>query len=107
MQPSMDGKEVELRGWIYRKRTGGKMEFIVLRDASGTIQCTVKQDKVSAPAFENARKALLESSVTLKGTVKKDERAPGGYEVQASDFGVIQFSENLSNREGPVHRIPA
>mgnify|MGYP001285195822 CR=1 FL=1 len=93
MHPEMDGKEVSLRGWIFRKRTAGKMLFMVLRDASGIMQCAVKQDKVDAKAWEDAGKALIESSVELKGAVKKDGRAPGGYELQATGFKVTQFSE--------------
>ena len=93
MAPEFEGKEVQLRGWVYRKRTGGKMEFVLLRDASGVIQCTVKQDKVPEQDWENANKALIESSVTVKGVVKPDTRAPGGYELQATGFDVTHFSE--------------
>ncbi len=93
MQPAKEGKEVSIRGWIHRKRTAGKMLFIVLRDASGVMQCAVKQDKVDANGWENAGKALIESSVEVKGIVKKDERAPGGYELEAAKFGVTNFSE--------------
>ncbi len=93
MQPSQDGKEASIRGWIYRKRTAGKMLFIVIRDASGVMQCAVKKDAVDAKGWENAEKALIESSVEVTGLVKKDERAPGGYEMQAKEFSVTQFSE--------------
>ena len=93
MQPSQDGKDVPIRGWIYRKRTGGGMLFIVVRDSTGVMQCAVKKDVVDAKSWENAEKALIESSVEVKGAVKKDDRAPGGYELQAKEFGVVQFSE--------------
>jgi len=93
MQPAKDGKEAAVRGWIYRKRGSGGMLFIVIRDASGVMQCAVKKDKVPEKSFQDAEKALIESSVWVKGTVKEDKRAPGGFELQASDFGVTQFSE--------------
>ncbi|PIY59958.1 asparagine--tRNA ligase, partial [Candidatus Woesearchaeota archaeon CG_4_10_14_0_8_um_filter_47_5] len=70
------GKEVSIRGWVYRKRSSGGMHFIVIRDSSGAVQCTVKKDLVSGKAFEDAGKVFIESSVTCKGAVKEDKRAP-------------------------------
>ena len=93
MLPAQDGKDVSVRGWIHRKRTAGKMLFIVVRDASGVIQCAVKKDAVDAKGWENAEKALIESSVEISGAVKADGRAPGGYELQAKSFDVTQFAE--------------
>ena len=93
MKPGMDGKEVSIRGWIHRKRGSGGMLFIIIRDASGVMQCAVKKDKVPEASWAGADKALIESSVWVKGTVKQDTRAPGGFEMQATEFGVTQFSE--------------
>ncbi|MDO8554882.1 MAG: asparagine--tRNA ligase [Candidatus Micrarchaeota archaeon] len=89
--PEMEGKSVTLRGWLYRTRTGGggKMVFAVLRDSSGIIQATVKKENVDDKSFKNASEAYVESSVILSGTVKKDERAPGGYEIQVSSFETV------------------
>ncbi|MDH5624420.1 MAG: OB-fold nucleic acid binding domain-containing protein, partial [Candidatus Bathyarchaeota archaeon] len=39
-----DGKQVDIRGWVYRKRESKDIIFVVLRDATGVIQCTVKRD---------------------------------------------------------------
>jgi len=93
MRDSQEGKEVALRGWIYRKRGSGGVLFIVLRDSSGVMQCAVKKDRVSEKSWNDAEKALIESSVWVKGIVKKDSRAPSGFELQATDFGVTHFSE--------------
>ncbi|HLD62243.1 MAG TPA: asparagine--tRNA ligase [Candidatus Norongarragalinales archaeon] len=93
---ALDGKDkasVTLRGWIHRKRVQGNIIFFSLRDSTGVIQLAVKKDGVSEKEFKDAEKALIESTITVKGEVKKDERAPGGFEVQVKSFSVIHFSE--------------
>ncbi|HSB47289.1 MAG TPA: asparagine--tRNA ligase [Candidatus Bilamarchaeum sp.] len=89
----LDGKEVTLRGWVYRHRTSGNMVFAVIRDKSGIIQAAVKKDKVAEKDWKEANDAYVESSLVLRGTVKKDERAPGGFEIQASGFELISRGE--------------
>lgn len=86
------GRNVKLQGWIYRTRSGKSISFVVLRDYSGIVQCVVKDD---AKGFGDAQKALIESSVELRGKVKKDERAPGGYEVHVTDFRVVGFARDF------------
>lgn len=86
------GKKVKLQGWIYRTRSGKNISFVVLRDSTGIVQCVVKE---GAKGFKDAQKALMESSVELTGTVRKDDRAPGGYEVQVDDFRVVSFADNF------------
>ncbi len=93
------GKPVELKGWIYRTRTVGGKAFVVLRDATGILQVTIAKDAVPAEAFAAAGKALIESSVIVKGTAVADKRAPGGVEVRASDFKVVHFAEKFPIQE--------
>ncbi len=88
-----EGRTVEIRGWIYRTRSSGSLAFIVIRDSTGIIQVTVNKDEVSEKDFEDAEKALIESSVAVRGTIAKDDRAPGGYEIRATDFKVVHFAE--------------
>jgi len=87
------GKKIDLRGWIYRTRSSGNIVFIVIRDVTGILQVTVKKGNLSDKEFEDAEKALIESSVELEGTVKEDKRAPGGYELQVTSFHCINFAE--------------
>ena len=87
-----DGGQVKIRGWLYRARSSGGMVFAVMRDSSGIMQVTVKKDKVGSALFEEAKKAALESSLIVSGTVKTDKRAPGGKEVLADDLKIVQFS---------------
>lgn len=85
-----DGKQVNARGWIYRKRTSKKVIFIVLRDATGIIQCTTKRD---SPAWEEAQKVSIESSVTISGTVREDNRASGGFEISVNELEIVGLAE--------------
>jgi asparaginyl-tRNA synthetase len=88
------GQPVRLRGWVHRQRTAGKMAFVVLRDGSGTVQCTVKGGVADDASLEAAKAATLESSVRLlEGTAVADERAPGGFEVKATRFELHSKSE--------------
>ncbi len=89
----MEGEEVSIRGWVYRHRTSGNMVFAVIRDPTGLIQATVKKDKVSEKDWKDSNDAYVESSLNVKGVVKKDERAPGGYELQVTGFELISRGE--------------
>ncbi len=86
-------QSVEIKGWIYRSRASGKIVFATIRDASGIIQVTVPKNDVPEPQFEDAKKALVESSVVIHGVVSEDERAPDGLEILATDFEVVNFAE--------------
>jgi asparaginyl-tRNA synthetase len=88
-----EGKVANIRGWVHRKRSSGKIVFILIRDSSGVIQTAVSKENVKAKDFELAEKALIESSVKVEGTVVKDSRAPGGYELRANKFEVINFAD--------------
>ncbi len=93
LKGELTDKEVEIRGWIFRTRSSGKIIFPIIRDTTGLIQTTVIKGVTSENDFADAEKALVESSVIVSGTVKKDERAPGGYEIQAKSFKVVGFAE--------------
>jgi asparaginyl-tRNA synthetase len=92
----LDGKhenqKVTIRGWVYRKREGKGMIFLVLRDSTGVIQCTAKKD---SPAWTEAQRLTIESSLTLEGTAKPDTRAPGGHEISADSVGIIGLAETF------------
>lgn len=91
---SKTGQPVRLRGWVHRARSAGKMAFIIMRDGSGTVQCTVKAGVADDASLEAAKGATIESSVAeLLGTVAADERAPGGFEVKATKFSLHRKAE--------------
>jgi asparaginyl-tRNA synthetase len=85
-------QEVTVRGWAYRLRLGGKIRFVILRDGTGIVQCVVTEAD-SGQAFEKVRELTQESSCVITGTVRADERAPGGFEIVTSDIEVIQRAE--------------
>ncbi|MCI0504115.1 asparagine--tRNA ligase [Candidatus Micrarchaeota archaeon] len=89
----LEGKDVALRGWVHRHRVSGNMAFIVMRDPTGIIQVTVKKDKVCEKDWKDANGSYVESSFTITGRVKKDERAPGGYEIEANGYTLISQGE--------------
>ena len=84
------GKRVDIRGWVYRKRESKDTIFIIMRDSSGVIQCTVKRN---SKAWKDAQKVTIESSLALQGAVKEDKRAPGGYEVTTDKLKIVGLSE--------------
>jgi asparaginyl-tRNA synthetase len=83
---------VNLRGWVYRERKSNKFVFIVLRDESNIIQCVISKQK-NPELFEEAKKLTIESSIKLVGELKKDDRAPTGYEIAVSDLEIVQIAE--------------
>jgi len=88
-----DNQPVALRGWVYRHRVKGNLVFLILRDSTGVIQCTIKKGNLPDKEFENSKDIYIESSVTLEGTTKQDERAPGGFEIQVTNFKIISKGE--------------
>jgi asparaginyl-tRNA synthetase len=84
------GKKVTVRGWVYRKRESKEMIFLLVRDSTGFIQCTIKKDNST---WSEAERLTIESSLTLEGTAKLDKRAPGGYEIAVDALSVIGLAD--------------
>lgn len=89
-----EGSEVTLHGWVYNKRSSGKLQFILLRDGTGIIQCVAFKGNFSPEQFEALDRLTQESSVEITGKVRKDSRARGGYELDVTGFHIIQVAEN-------------
>ncbi len=84
-----EGKEIKLQGWLYNKRSSGKLHFLQIRDGSGEIQAVVFKGNVSDDVFALADKITQESSIEVTGTVKKHDRSKIGYELDATDVKII------------------
>ncbi|MGM5484316.1 MAG: asparagine--tRNA ligase [Nanobdellota archaeon] len=98
--------EVALRGWIYRERGSKKLKFIVLRDSTQIIQCVVNRSSIGEEKFGAAEKLQIETSMKIWGTIKQDERAPTGFEVQVSDFEVVGESDQFPiNKDQSVEHL--
>jgi len=85
--------KVAVRGWVYRERGSNKMKFIVLRDSTNIIQCVLKREDFEKQ-WEEIDGLKIESSIELEGEIKKDERAPTGYEIEVSKFNLVHLAED-------------
>jgi asparaginyl-tRNA synthetase len=84
-----EGQAVQLRGWLYNKRSSGKIQFLQLRDGTGVIQCVVVKAEVSPEVFERAAALTQEASILVEGIVRSDTRSALGYELTVSDVTLI------------------
>jgi asparaginyl-tRNA synthetase len=85
-----EGQEVVIRGWLYNLRESGKLLFPILRDGTGLIQGVVAKNAVAPEVFDAIKNLTQESSVIVRGRVRADKRAPGGYELDVSHVDVVQ-----------------
>ena len=85
-----DGQTVRLRGWLRNLRRSGKILFPTFRDGTGFLQGVVVKAAVAPETFESCRHLTQESSVEVTGGLRKDDRAPGGFEMEVSDIRVLQ-----------------
>ncbi|HKD16909.1 MAG TPA: asparagine--tRNA ligase [Thermoanaerobaculia bacterium] len=86
------GASATVRGWLYNKRSSGKIQFLIVRDGTGYLQCVVPRADVPPEVWEAAEKATQESSLSVTGLVRQDSRAPGGYEMTASAVEILGAS---------------
>jgi asparaginyl-tRNA synthetase len=84
---------VTVRGWVQTTRTHGKVAFVVIRDGTGIVQCVLVKKEVPPEAWELLQSLTHESSVSITGAVRADERAPGGYELTVQQLSLIGTSE--------------
>src|ERR1044072_6560497 len=85
-----EGREVVLKGWLYNLRSSGKILFPQLRDGTGVVQCVVLKNAVDPALWEALKDWGQESAVVIKGTVRADSRAPGGFEIDVNGGEVLQ-----------------
>ncbi|HXI93206.1 MAG TPA: asparagine--tRNA ligase [Blastocatellia bacterium] len=88
------GVEIKIKGWLYNMRSSGKLMFPQIRDGSGIIQGVVFKKNVSEQVWNDCEKLTQESSITVTGTVRADERAPGGYELDVTGVEVLQIAHD-------------
>ncbi|MHC4229695.1 MAG: OB-fold nucleic acid binding domain-containing protein, partial [Planctomycetota bacterium] len=87
------GREVILKGWLYRGRSSGKVLFLIIRDGTGLCQCVIEKGKVSDELFEQLKRLGQESSLTVTGTVRAEERSVGGYELAVTDAQIVSQAD--------------
>jgi asparaginyl-tRNA synthetase len=92
--PQHVGEKVTVNGWLYNKRTSGKLQFPIIRDGSGYVQCVVFKKEVSEETWEAADKVTQESTVRVTGTVRAEERAAGGVELGVETFEILDLTQD-------------
>ncbi len=87
-----EGQDVEIRGWVYNKRSSGKVRFLLVRDGTGIIQATAFSAEKDSLLFRQFDRLTQESSVIVRGRVRADTRAPGGCELEMSELEIVQVA---------------
>src|SRR5215510_610664 len=86
------GEEVTIKGWLYNKRSSGKLGFLEIRDGSGIIQGVVSKKDVSDQAWENTEQVTQESAVIVRGAAREHPKKPGVYELDIKDLRILQLA---------------
>ncbi len=84
-----NGKDIEIKGWLYNKRSSGKVKFIIFRDGTGYLQGVMLKNDISDKYFNLFDGLNIETSVIVKGSIHEDKRAPGGYEMSISYLEIV------------------
>ncbi len=92
------GQPVIIRGWLYHKRSSGKIHFLTVRDGHGQVPCILEKSKVSLEIFDLADKASQESAVEVHGIVSEHPKKPGVFEIQSSHFLTL----SATSQEYPI-----
>jgi asparaginyl-tRNA synthetase len=88
------GETVELRGWLYNKRSSGKISFLLVRDGTGLVQGVLVQAEVDPESWAASERLTQESSLIVTGTVREDARAPGGHELSLRSVHPVQIASD-------------
>lgn len=83
------GNEVEIKGWVYNKRSSGKISFLLVRDGTGIVQCIIYHPDADEAIIEKFNALNQEASITVRGIVKEDKRSPIGVELDVKDVEII------------------
>lgn len=88
-----EGQKVELRGWLARIRSSGKLHFMQIRDGSGIIQGVVAKAGIDIDLFKKLKKLGTESAIIVRGTVSADQRSKLGFELQVDEVEIVFESD--------------
>lgn len=88
-----EDKKVTICGWLFNKRSSGKIQFLQIRDGSGFIQGVVVKKEVAEKVFNLCKDLTQESSIIVTGVVRKDERAPSGYELTVTNVELVKIAK--------------
>lgn len=89
-----ENQDVELRGWLYNKRSSGKLHFLQVRDGSGIIQAVMFKGDFTPELFLKADHLGQETSLIVRGNVRADARSPLGFELSVKELIVVGESKD-------------
>jgi len=89
------GNDVTVKGWLYNRRSSGKIQFILVRDGTGIVQCVFQKGDIPDELYEELDHLPLESSIIINGIVREDKRAPGGYEMGLKSARTVNIAEEF------------
>ncbi len=96
INPSLDGKEVIVMGWVSSVRDHGNLVFVMLNDKEGEMQITAKTG-VCPEEIKNALvKTKEQSTIAIKGTIKPSNKAPNGAEIIPSELKIFSNVEKIA-----------
>src|ERR1700733_14766198 len=84
------GESVEIDGWLYNIRRSGKICFPQMRDGTGILQCVAVKSALPEATFDALKDLTQESSFTVRGKIRAEARAPGGYELDVESATIVQ-----------------
>lgn len=84
------GQNVMLKGWLNNKRSSGPLAFLEIRDGQGFVQAVAAKKDLSEIIWAAVESATQESSVIISGVVAKHPKREGVYELQVTDFQILQ-----------------
>src|SRR6185369_14134855 len=87
------GEEITIKGWLYNKRSSGKLGFLEVRDGSGIIQSVVSKKDVTEENWANTENATQEASIIITGTPREHPKKPGVYELDIETLEIVCLTE--------------
>jgi len=103
--PEMDGREVQIGGWLQESRNLGGIVFGIVRDRYGTLQVTVRK-KESPDLANKLAEISRESVLSVKGVVTKSDKTPRGFEIIPSSI-VVESQSQTPLPLGVVDKVGA
>ena len=95
LDPSKDGAEVTVMGWILSVRGHGNISFVTIRDKMGDIQIVAKAGDCPDEIREKMSKLKEHSSIGIIGKVKTSEKAANGIEIIPVELRVFSEVEKI------------
>ena len=87
--PALEGTEVEIAGWLSNRASKGKLHFLQVRDGTGVVQCVMVKGEVDDATFQRADHLPQETSLVVRGQLRKDARSALGWELGVSALRVV------------------